>query len=226
MTKQTRQDIVEVNLDDILTISTKAGVLLWTHTGRRRNTDGRTDARTGTSLNSRVGAEHTNSRAKLGSTERYHMLADVTGNKFTMLRIGVSQDVLNEVVAILITGDVDQWDAGAIDTSLADTIKIAAEEVWTTNLEALLNDLGGKLIHAVLGGVTNNMVNGTAAISWGTMLANVLNAPVAKLTMSNDVNASKDLLDAWTLEVCQQNSSFTVFRNHTLSTSRQFSKMF
>lgn len=154
-------------------------------------------------MNSRVGAEHANTRAELGPTERDHVLANVAGNKLTMLRVGVSQDVLNEVVAILVTGDIDQWNAWAIKTAFADTIKIAAEEVGTTNLEALLNNLGGELIHAVLRGISDDMVNGSAAISWGAVLADMLDAPIAELTMSNDINAGKDLFDAWALSSCQ-----------------------
>jgi hypothetical protein len=46
------------------------------------------------------------------------------------------------------------------------------------------------------------MVNGSAAISWSTVLANVLNAPVAKLAMSNDIDACKDLFNAGTLGNC------------------------
>jgi hypothetical protein len=44
------------------------------------------------------------------------------------------------------------------------------------------------------------MINGAAAISWCAMLADVLNAPVAKLAMSNNINAGKNFFDAWALE--------------------------
>jgi hypothetical protein len=43
------------------------------------------------------------------------------------------------------------------------------------------------------------MVNGTAAIGRGTMLADVLNAPVAELAMSNDIDTSENFVDARTL---------------------------
>lgn len=128
------------------------------------------------------------------------MLADVASNELAVLRVGVGQDVLNEVVAVLVAGDVYQGDTGTIVTTLANSIKIATEKIGTTNLEALLNDLGGKLIHAVLGGIADDMVDGATAVGWGAMLADVLNAPVAKLTVSNDVNAAKNLLDARALE--------------------------
>jgi hypothetical protein len=121
-------------------------------------------------------------------------------NNLTVLRVGVREDILDEIVAILVTGDVDQRNAWTVETTLADTIKVAAEEVNTTNLEALLNNLGGKLVHAVLRSIANDMVNGTATISWSTMLADVLDAPVAKLAMSNDVNALQDFLNARALQ--------------------------
>jgi hypothetical protein len=50
------------------------------------------------------------------------MLADMLGNDLPMLRVGVSENVLNEVVAVLITRDIDQGNARAIETALTDTI--------------------------------------------------------------------------------------------------------
>jgi len=46
------------------------------------------------------------------------------------------------------------------------------------------------------------MINGTATVGWGTMLTDVLDAPVAELTMSNNVNAAKDFLNARSLGEC------------------------
>jgi len=40
------------------------------------------------------------------------------------------------------------------------------------------------------------MVDGTTAISWSTMFANVLNAPVTELAMSNNVNTGENFLNA------------------------------
>lgn len=130
------------------------------------------------------------------------MLSDVLSNNLTMLGVGVRENVLDEIVAVLVAGNVDQWDARTIETTLTDTIKVAAEEVNTTNLEALLNYLGSKLVHAVLRGIANDMINGAATISWGTMFADVLDAPVTELAMSNNVNACQDFLNARALENC------------------------
>jgi hypothetical protein len=186
-----------------LAISTTIARRLRRANARVWKTNSRTNTRTRAGLDSRVGAEHANSRAKFGSTERNHVLSDVLSNNLTMLRVGVRENVLDEIVAVLITGDVDQWNARTVETTLTDAIKIAAEEVDTTYLEALLNNLGSKLVHAILRGVADDMVNGSAAISWGTMLADVLDAPVAKLAMSNDVNACQNFLNARALEYCK-----------------------
>jgi hypothetical protein len=135
------------------------------------------------------------------------MLADVGSNNLTMSRVGMRENVLDEVVTILITGDVDQWDSRTIRTTIGDTGKVALKEIDTTNLEALLNDLGGELVHAVLGSIANDMFGGTAAISWGSMLTDMLNAPISKLAMGDNVDASKDLLNARALTVVSRQSN-------------------
>ena len=124
------------------------------------------------------------------------MLANMGGDNLSMLRVGVGEDVLNEVVTILVTGDVDKWNTRAIKTALADTIEIAAKKVHAANLETLLNNLGGKLIHAVFRRVADDMVNCSATISWSAMLTDVLNAPITELTMGDDVNTCKYFLNA------------------------------
>ena len=91
---------------------------------RLRDTDSRANTRTRASLDCRVSAKHANSRAKLGSTERDHVLADVGSNNLTMSRVGMGENVLDEVVTILITGNVDQWDSRPIMTTLANTVKV------------------------------------------------------------------------------------------------------
>ena len=123
------------------------------------------------------------------------MLADMLSNNLTMLGVGVCENILDEIIAVLVTCDVDKRNSRTIVATLADSIEVAAEEVNTTNLEALFNDFGSKLIHAVLGSITNNMINSSTAISWSTVLADVLNAPVTKLTMSDNVNAGENLFN-------------------------------
>lgn len=130
------------------------------------------------------------------------MLADMSRNDVAVLRTGVRENVLDEIVAVLVTRNVDQGDAGTVDTALADSIQIAAEELGAPNLEALLDNLGSELVHRVLGGVSNDMIDGSATVCRGTVLADVLDAPVAELTMSHNVDVGKYLLDARTLTAC------------------------
>ena len=127
------------------------------------------------------------------------MLANMRSNNFPVLWVGVLQNILNQVIAILITGNVDQRDAGTIQATFTDTIKVTTKKVDTTNLKAFFNNLRSKLIHAVFGSVTDNMVNSPATISWCSMLADMLNTPVAELSMGNNVNAGKNFFNARTL---------------------------
>lgn len=129
------------------------------------------------------------------------MLANVGGDNLTVLQTRMSEDVLNEIIAVLVACNVDEGDARAINATLADPIKIAAEELSPSNLEALLDNLGGVLISAVFGSVTNDMVDSTASVRWSAMLTDVLNAPVSELSVSHDVNVGKDFLNAGTLQI-------------------------
>lgn len=128
------------------------------------------------------------------------MFADVSSDHVSVLGIGVGQDVLNEIIAILVAGNVDQWNTRTVKTTFADSVKVAAEKVGASDLEAFLNDLGSELIHGVLRSVPNDMINRTAAVRRGTMFANVLDAPVAKLAVRHDVDVGKDFLNAWALQ--------------------------
>ena len=166
-----------------------------THTGTHGGTDTRARAR----RNSVVGAEHANAGAKLGSAERDHMLANMGSYNLTVLRVGMSQDVLDEIIAVLVAGDINQRNARAVDSTLAHTIEVSAEKLRATNLQTLLDNLGGKLVHAVFSRVPNHMVDGAAAVSRGAMLADVLDAPVSKLAMRNNVDVGQDFLDTGTL---------------------------
>ena len=94
---------------------------------------------------------------------------------------------------------VDERHARAIGTSLADTIQVPVQKLATTNLEAFLDDLGGILVHAILCTEAEDVVNGATTVGGRAMLADVLNAPVAELAVSNNVDAGQDLIDARTL---------------------------
>ena len=58
-----------------------------------------------TSSQSRVAAKHSDAGAILGASEGNHVLADVARNKLAMVRIAMGQDVLDQVVTKLISGN-------------------------------------------------------------------------------------------------------------------------
>lgn len=157
--------------------------------------------RTRASSDSWVAAKHGDAGAVLGATKRDHMLADVSGDNLATLRISVGEDVLDEVVAELVTSNVDERHARTIRTSLTHDVEVAIKEVRATDLEALLDHLGGELIHAVLGSKANNVINGASAIRDSAMLADMLDAPVAELAVRDDIDAGENLVDAGTLVV-------------------------
>jgi hypothetical protein len=160
---------------------------------------GRSYSRTRTSGDGMVGAEHANSGTELRSSERHHVLADMCSHNLPVLWVSVGEDVLDEIVAILIAGNVNKWDTWAIDTTFADSIEVASEKLRSAYLETLLDDLRGELVHAVLCSISDNMINGTAPICRGTMFAYMLDAPVTKLTVGDDINVGKDLFDTRSL---------------------------
>jgi hypothetical protein len=96
-----------------------------------------------------IAAKHSNSRAKLGAAKRDHMLADVNGNLLSLMMVGVHQDPLDEVIAVLVASNVDEWDAWTIGMRSGDDSEITFQEFRSTDLQALLDHLGGELVNAV-----------------------------------------------------------------------------
>lgn len=94
---------------------------------------------------------------------------------------------------------IDEGHAWTIWTSFTNTLQIAIKKLATSNLEALLDHLGSVLVHAVLSREAENVVNSATTIRGSAMFADVLNAPIAKLTMGDDINAGEHLVDARTL---------------------------
>jgi hypothetical protein len=166
---------------------------------RKACANGRADTGSWSGSNCWIGTEHADSRAKLRSTKRDHVLADVAGDDLPMLRVGVSQNVLNEIVAILVAGDINEWNSRTIKTTFADAIQVTTQKFNATYLQALFDHLRRKLVHAVFRSISNDMISGTTAISWSTMLANMLDAPISKLAVGDNVNAGKYLFDTRTL---------------------------
>lgn len=94
----------------------------------------RSHGRPGSSGTGWVGTKHADSRTKFGATQRDHVLSNMSSHDVAMLRAGVGQDVLDQVIAILITGNVDERNARSVGTALADTIQIPTEKLGPTNL--------------------------------------------------------------------------------------------
>lgn len=61
--------------------------------------------RAGTSSQGRVAAEHGDAGSVLGATKRHHVLANVGGDDLTVMGARVGEDVLDEVVAELVTSN-------------------------------------------------------------------------------------------------------------------------
>lgn len=127
------------------------------------------------------------------------MPADMTGDSLFVVIARVGQNPLNQVVAVLVAGDVDEGEAGAAHAVVTNSIKIPSEELRASNLQAFLNYLRGILVRAVLRRKPDNVINSSTSIARGTMLTNVLDTPIAKLAVSDDVDIGKDFLNAWAL---------------------------
>lgn len=151
-----------------------------------------------------VGTQHANSRSKFGSPERNHVLSNMGSHHLTMLRRSVVKNPLNKVISVLVTGNVNQWDAGAIAAPLTNSVKISAEKLSIPNFEALLHYLGGKLVGAIFCSIPNNVIDGSAAVRRGPMFAYMLDAPVSKLAVSHNVNVGEDFFDTRTLLITHQ----------------------
>ncbi len=127
------------------------------------------------------------------------MLPNMAGDDLPMLRIGVSEDVLDEIIAVLITGNVNKGNTRTVKTTFAHTIQVTTQELNATYLQALLDHFRCKLVHAVFRCISNDMIGCTTAIRRSAVLTNVLDAPVSKLAVCDNVNAGKYLFNTGTL---------------------------
>jgi hypothetical protein len=80
--------------------------------------------------------------------------------------------------------------------------EVTLEELNTTNLQALLDNFGGKLIDAIAVRVAKDVVNDSALVWRGAVFAEMLNAPVSKLAVGDEINVGDDFLDGRALEYC------------------------
>lgn len=112
----------------------------------------------------RVATQHSHTRAEFGASEGDHMFANMAGNLLALMMVAVHQDPLNQVIAVLITRDVDQGNARSIRVGSGHTMQVLLHELCSTNLEALLNHFRGKLVNAVAVGVVQNMIDDASLV--------------------------------------------------------------
>ena len=55
------------------------------------------------------------------------------------------------------------------------------------------------MVHAIFGGIPENMVNRTASILRSSVFANMLDAPISELAVGDNVNAGEDFIDTRSL---------------------------
>ena len=105
--------------------------------------------------------------------------------------------------------------------------EVAFKELDTANLQAFFDNLGSKLIDAVAVRITEDMVNHSPLVWRRAMLAEMLNAPIPKLSVRNEIYVVDDFFDGRALRYCQLRLADVCPRDaHTFSSSIQFSKMF
>lgn len=127
------------------------------------------------------------------------MLADVDGDLFALLLMSIHQYPLNEVIAVLISSNVDEWNARTIRMSRSYDRQISVEKLNAPNLETFLDNLGGILVDAVAVGVDEDVIDDSSFVRRGTVLAKMLDAPIAELSMGNEIDVGDDLLNGWSL---------------------------
>jgi hypothetical protein len=123
------------------------------------------------------------------------VLADVNRDLLTLVVVGIHQDPLNQVVAVLIPGNVDEWDARTIWMRSGNDAEVTFKELHATDLEALFDNFGSELIDTVAVGIAKDMVNDSALVWRGAVLAEMLNTPISKLPVGDEINVVDDFFD-------------------------------
>lgn len=95
MLTESRQHLAEVTVRASTTVAVDVGVVARDETTRW----------TRASRYGRIAAEHGHARAILGAAKGNHVLADVGSNQFAVVRTAVGENVLDEVIAELVTSD-------------------------------------------------------------------------------------------------------------------------
>lgn len=99
------------------------------------------------------------------------MFADVDGDLFSLVMMSIHQNPLNQIVAVLVSRDVNEWYTRTIRMSGGDNSEISLQEFNSANLQTFFDNLRGELIYAVAVGIGKNVVNDTTLVRRRTMLA-------------------------------------------------------
>jgi hypothetical protein len=130
------------------------------------------------------------------------VLADVDGDLLSLVVVGIHQNPLYQIVAVLVTGNINQRNARTIWVCGSDDAKVVLEELNTANLQTFLYNLGGKLIDAVAIGIAKDVVDDSAFVWRGAVLAEMLDTPVSELPVGDEVDVCDDFFDGGALEYC------------------------
>jgi hypothetical protein len=156
--------------------------------------------RSGASRRGRVGAKQGDSSSEFRAAQGDHVLADVDCDLLSLMMVGIHQNPLYQIVAILVTGNINQRNARAIWVCGSDDAKVVLEELNTTNLQTLLYNFGGKLIDAVSIGIAEDVVDDSALVWRGAVLAEMLDAPVSELPVGDEIDVCDDFFNGGALE--------------------------
>lgn len=114
------------------------------------------------------------------------MFSNMRGDLFAMGRRCMLKDPLNQVVAILITGDcgnvsscfllvsvsltINQWYPRSVCATFTNSIKISFKKFGTSNFEAFLDYLRCVLIHTVFRSIVDDNIDCPTSICWSPVL--------------------------------------------------------
>jgi len=115
--------------------------------------------------------------------------------------VGIHQNPLDQIIAVLVASNIDERNAWTIWMSCGDDSEISIKEFDPTNLETLLDDFGSKLVNAVAVRVGKNVIDNSAPVCRRTMFAEMLDAPITELAMSNEIDACDNFFDSRTLKI-------------------------
>lgn len=94
---------------------------------------------------------------------------------------------------------INQGHSRPVSTARADSREVAIQELCASYLQAFLHNFGGKLIHAVIDGVMDDMLDCATLVMGSAVLTNMLDAPVAELTVSEYINLCYDFFNGRSL---------------------------